>query len=124
MENQETQLKKSCVSPEQNQSKGQEQSQVREEKIARIKAIIDEQINPILEEHMGGLVMTEYTDEDVLWVRFTGACGSCYAAEDTLDGVVRDILWNEMPEIKDIQLDDSVDEDLLDFARSLMKGTE
>ena len=87
----------------------------------RIQKIIAEKVNPLLEKHLGGMVLQDYAD-GVMTVKFTGACRACYAAEDTLDNVVKDIFSREMPEVKDILLDNSVDDDLLDFARSLMRG--
>lgn len=37
-----------------------------------------------------------------------------------MDNVVRPTLLNQIPQLRDVVLDDSVSEDLLDFARSLM----
>ena len=37
-----------------------------------------------------------------------------------MDNVVRPILLNQIPQLRDVVLDDSVSEDLLDFARSRM----
>jgi len=86
---------------------------------AKIEEVIRDKIDPVLGEHLGGIVLTGYSD-GIAEVKFTGACGSCYAAEDTLDGVVKDILMKEIPEIKDIRLDNSADDDLIAFARKMM----
>ncbi|MCI7412285.1 NifU family protein [Hornefia butyriciproducens] len=91
------------------------------EKREQIQALIDEKINPVLESHMGGMEMRDYQD-GVLTVRFTGTCGGCYAAEDTLENVVKEVFRREMPEIREVLLDNSVDEDMMAFARSLMRG--
>lgn len=88
--------------------------------IAKIREIIDTKINPALSEHMGGLEFRSYED-GVLSVRFTGACRGCYAADDTLNGIVRQVFAQEMPEIRDVELDESIDPEMLDLARKLMK---
>ena len=85
----------------------------------RIQKVIDEIINPKLSSHMGGMELKDYQD-GILTVRFTGACGSCYAAEETLDNFVKVVFSREMPEIREVRLDNSVSDDMLEFTRSLM----
>lgn len=85
----------------------------------KLNKIIEEKINPVLGEHLGGLVLT-YCDQNSATVKFTGNCRTCYAAEETLDNVVKEIIFKEMPEIEEVNLDDSVSEDILDFARKLL----
>ena len=87
----------------------------------RIQKIIDEIINPKLSTHMGGMELKDF-QEGILTVRFTGACGSCYAAEETLDNFVKAVFAREMPEIREVLLDNSVSDDLLELTRSLMSG--
>lgn len=85
----------------------------------KIQKILEEKVNPILEQHYGGAVLTEYT-EGVAWVKLTGACGSCPSSQETLENVVRSILMDEMPEIADVCLDNTVSSDLLDFAKKIL----
>ena len=91
----------------------------KQDTIAQIQEIIETRINPALSEHMGGLEFRSYRD-GVLAVRFTGACRGCYAADDTLDGIVRQTFAQEMPEIREVELDQSVAQDLMDMAKKLM----
>ena len=42
-------------------------------------------------------------------------------ADQTLENVIRKILFEEFPDLKDVEVDDSIDQDLLDFARKLLK---
>ena len=88
-----------------------------------IQRIIKEKINPILNEHMGGVVLRDYSN-GVVTVKFTGNCGSCMAASDTLENIVKTTLFEELPQIEDVVLDTSVDQDLLDFAKRILSGDE
>lgn len=89
----------------------------------KINQIIEEKINPILGQHLGGLQLTDFKD-GVATVKFTGNCRSCAAAEETLESVVSDILLEEIPEVREVHLDQSVSRELLDFARTLLSERE
>lgn len=87
----------------------------------RIQEVLKGKIDPILEEHFGGASLSGFED-GIVKVRMTGACGSCPSAQYTVEDVVKQILMEEIPEIKDVVLDTSVSDDLLDMARKLMKS--
>ena len=53
-------------------------------------------------------------------MRLTGACRTCPSAQYTIEDVVKEILCNEIPEIKDVILDTSVSEDLIDMAKKIL----
>lgn len=84
-----------------------------------IQKILEEKVNPILAQHYGGAMLTEYT-EGVAWIKMTGACGGCPSSQETIENVVRSILMDEMPEIVDVCLDNTVSSDLLDFAKKIL----
>ena len=85
----------------------------------KLNKVIDDRINPILGEHLGGLILVG-CEEDTATVKFTGSCKTCYAAEETLENVVKGIIFEEVPEIKEVYLDNSVSDDLIDFAKQLL----
>ena len=89
----------------------------------KVTEIIEKDINPRLSAHMGGALLSACED-GIAYIKFTGSCRGCYAADDTMDNVVRPALLNQIPQLHDVVLDDSVSEDLLDFARSLMRHDE
>ena len=60
--------------------------------------------------------------DGVAYVRLTGACAQCPTAQETLESVVKDFVMGGCPEVKDVVLDTSVSEDLLDFARKILRG--
>lgn len=89
----------------------------------KISEVIEKDINPSLSAHMGGALLSGCED-GVAYIKFTGSCRGCYAADDTMASVVRPALLNQIPQLRDVVLDDSVSEDLLDFALSLMRHGE
>ena len=53
-------------------------------------------------------------------MKLTGACAGCPSAQETLEEVVKDFVMGGVPEIRDVVLDTSVSEDLLDMARKIL----
>ncbi|MCF0144299.1 MAG: NifU family protein [Firmicutes bacterium] len=87
----------------------------------KIRKILTEHVDPVLSEHFGGSSLTKYED-GIAYVRLTGACAQCPSAQDTIESVVKDFVMGGCPEVKDVVLDTSVSEDLLDMARKILKG--
>ncbi len=81
--------------------------------------VIKEKVNPILEEHFGGAEITGIHD-GVVKVKLVGACGSCPAAQYTIEDTVKAILMEELPEVEDVVLDTSVNEDLINMAKQIL----
>lgn len=86
-----------------------------------INKILHDDINTKLDLHGGGAELTSYED-GIAWIKFTGACASCMLQTDTFDEVVKASIMNAAPEVKDVKVDDSIDDDLLDFARQILAG--
>lgn len=84
-----------------------------------ITKILKEKVDPVLAEHYGGAILTEYKN-GVAYVKLTGACATCPSAQSTIQDVVKDIVTKECKDVKDVQLDTSVSEDLLDMARKIL----
>lgn len=87
----------------------------------KISAVLREKVDPVLAAHYGGAILTGIEDGTV-YVKLTGQCASCPSAGETLESVVKEILMAEIPEVKDVVLDQSVSEDLLDMARKILNG--
>lgn len=87
----------------------------------KIRKVLEEQVNPVLGEHFGGAVLSKY-ENNVAYVRMTGACAQCPSAQETLESVIKDFVLGGCPEVKDVQLDTSVSDDLLDMARKILRG--
>lgn len=86
----------------------------------RIQKVLDEQVNPILADHYGGAVLSAY-ENNIAWIRLTGACAACPSAQYTIEDVVRDIVLSNCEDVKDVMLDTTVSDDLLDMAKKILR---
>ncbi|MBR0600150.1 NifU family protein [Sinanaerobacter chloroacetimidivorans] len=86
----------------------------------KIKKVLEEKVNPVLASHFGGAVLVSF-ENGVAFVRLTGACSSCPSAQYTIEDVVKSIVTEEIPEVKDVVLDTSVSPELMDMARKILK---
>ena len=87
----------------------------------KIKQILDDDINLKLVLHGGGAELTSFED-GIAKIRFSGACAGCMAQTDTFDEVVKAAILEKVPEVKDVVVDDTVSDELLDFARQILAG--
>lgn len=87
--------------------------------IDEIARVVENKVNPKLAEHYGGAMVTSWED-GVVYVKMTGACGQCPSAQETIENVVKEILMSELPEVKDVVLDTSVSQDLIDLAKKIL----
>ena len=85
----------------------------------KVQKILDEKINVQLAMHNGSAELTDITD-GIAKVKFLGACASCMASADTFESVVKATIMEEIPAIKDVVIDDTVSQDLLDMARRIL----
>lgn len=85
----------------------------------KITKVLKDKVDPILAAHYGGAILTKYED-GIAYVRLTGACASCPSAQQTIEDVVKSVVTGELDEVKDVILDTSVSEDLLDMARKIL----
>lgn len=85
----------------------------------KIKKVLEENVNPILEQHFGASEFAGFED-GVVYIRMTGACGTCPSAQSTVEDIVKAEIMAKLPEIKDVRLDTTVSEDLLDMARKIL----
>ncbi|HHX10310.1 MAG TPA: NifU family protein [Firmicutes bacterium] len=69
---------------------------------ARVKEVLD-LIRPSLQADGGDVELVEVTEDGVVKVRLTGACGTCPFAAMTLKGGIERILKREIPEVKEVQ---------------------
>ena len=87
-----------------------------EEKITKV---LEEKVNPLLASHYGDARLTGL-ENGVVYVKLTGACSACPSAQYTIEDVVKATLMEEIPEVKDVLLDTSVGDDLLNMARKIL----
>lgn len=61
-----------------------------------------EQIRPFLNDDGGDIELIEVTDDNVVKVKFLGACKECNMSPMTLKGGVEEAIKKVIPEIKDV----------------------
>lgn len=60
-----------------------------------------EKIRPYLISDGGNLEFVKYED-NIVYIRLSGACRGCSMADVTIKNGIREILINDVPEIKDV----------------------
>ncbi len=85
----------------------------------KIKEVLEREVNPLLASHFGGAQLTAYED-GVVYIKLTGSCGTCPSAQFTVEDVIKSTLMEELPEVKDVVLDTSVSDELMDMAHRIL----
>lgn len=88
---------------------------------ANLEQLLDELVRPALQSHGGDVELVSYED-GILRLRMLGQCAGCPAATMTNETLIEGQLMPLLPELKEVILVHSIDESLLDMARSLMNG--
>ena len=68
----------------------------------RVKNIL-EQVRPYLQADGGDVNFVELTDDMVVMVELTGACGSCPYSTMTLKNGIETVMKKSIPEIKAVE---------------------
>ncbi|MDD6191022.1 MAG: NifU family protein [Firmicutes bacterium] len=87
----------------------------------KIVNVLANKVDPVLAEHFGGSSLSAFED-GIAYVKLTGACAQCPSAQETVEGIVKDFVMGGVPEVRDVRLDASVSDELLDFARQILGG--
>lgn len=67
----------------------------------QVRQLIDE-IAPQLGLHGGSIELVEISSENIVRLRFQGACVGCVAADMTLEYGIKELLMLKIPEIEDV----------------------
>ena len=84
---------------ENKQNTGNQGSNSLKERVSKVL----EEIKPSLLAHGGGVDLVEITEEGVVKVRLTGACGGCPMSQMTLSMGIEKSLKEEIPEVKSVE---------------------
>lgn len=86
-----------------------------------IEKVLEEEVRPTLKADGGNIMVRSFSEEDgVLTVRFLGGCSGCPGAQGTMENVVKRAIFGKVPGVKRIETDDSVSQELLDFAKKIL----
>ena len=80
---------------------------------------IEQSIRPALHAHGGDLTLTDLRD-GVLYFRLTGACHGCPSAWLTAEELVKLPLMAHFPLLRDVVVDNDMDEDMIQLAREVL----
>ncbi len=69
----------------------------------KIEKILREKVKPFLASEGGSVKLIEVTEDNVVRVRLTGACGGCPMAQLTLKNVVEKAIKSKIPQIKRVE---------------------
>lgn len=87
----------------------------------KIKEILQNEVNPLLEKHFGGAEFVELKD-NVVYIKMLGACGGCPASQDTIENIIELKIKQNIPTIKKVLLYQGVSDELIDFAKQILNG--
>jgi Fe-S cluster biogenesis protein NfuA len=73
----------------------------KEDIINKINAALDS-IRPFLNDDGGDIELIEFTDDNVVKVKFLGACKSCSMSPMTLKGGVEEAIKKVLPEVREV----------------------
>lgn len=76
-------------------------SSSKEDIIKKINLALDS-IRPFLNDDGGDIELIEFTDDNVVKVKFLGACKSCSMSPMTLKGGVEEAIKKVLPEVKEV----------------------
>jgi len=68
-----------------------------------IEKILEEKVRPFLAMEGGSVKLVEITEDNVVKVKLTGACGVCPMAQLTLTNLVENSIKSEFPQIKRVE---------------------
>lgn len=90
----------------------------------RVERAVADVINPILLRDNGYITVSSI-EGGAVTVRMEGMCAGCPQSQVTFDTVIRPLLMQHVPEIRQVRRDDADEEDMLAIARKiLLSGKE
>lgn len=84
--------------------------------VEKIRIAIQQKVDPGITAHGGRVRLVSYED-GVVYVELSGACAGCPAADQGTRMWIREMLQAELPEVRQVELVQYIDPELLDFAR-------
>lgn len=87
--------------------------------IKKIEEILDLYVRPKLLEHYGNVTVEDFTD-GIVKIKLTGQCSNCPSAKYTVEDIIETELKKHIPEVKEVCLEQTVSDDLLNFAKKIL----
>ena len=91
----------------------------------KVENVIETIINPELNEHGGWIELADVFPEDrAITVRFRGQCAGCHSMDGTLEEVVIPHIRKNVREIRYVEIDDDLADDVWEMAKNLFTHKE
>jgi len=90
---------------------------------AKVEQVLEEKVRPALKAH-GGNLQISHIENDILYVKLQGQCSGCPSANYTIENLVKEEVTAAIPEIKDVQVYETTDPELLAFARKILNSRQ
>lgn len=84
-----------------------------------IEKVVEQKIRPYLESH-GGDIEVVSVENGTAKIRMLGNCSGCPSARLTVEDTVKSVLTEDFPEIKDVEIESQISEDMLDLAKKIL----
>ena len=85
-----------------------------------IEDLLSKQVRPQLNSHGGDIELLDVTD-DIVTVRLLGACSACPGNLQTMSEVVEEVIKEKYPQIKAVQAETGVSDELIQEALKFLK---
>ena len=86
----------------------------------KLEDVLNQFVRPALIDHIGNLEVTDFDEEDgTLWIMMTGRCAGCPSADSTVENLVAKELISRFPEIRQIEIDDGITDEIYEEAMKL-----
>ena len=85
----------------------------------QVEQILEERVRPMLHSHGGEVRLVDVRDGNVL-VELQGTCAGCPSADLSTKGFIKDTLKAAIPELNAVELEQTVSDELLNFARCIL----
>lgn len=87
----------------------------------QVEQVLEEYVRPMLHSHGGEVRLVDVCDGNVL-VELQGACAGCPSADLSTKGFIENTLKAVIPELNAVELEQTVSDELLGFARRILQN--
>lgn len=87
----------------------------------QVEQVLEERVRPMLHSHGGEVRLVDVRDGNVL-VELQGACAGCPSADLSTKGFIENTLRSAIPELNAVELEQTVSDELLSFARRILRN--
>lgn len=89
----------------------------------QVECILEKQVRPMLHSHNGEVRLMDIRNGTVL-IELQGACAGCPSADLSTRGFIENTLKAAIPELNSVELENTVPDELLNFAREILGNEE